>query len=453
MSPLPTLCALASLAATAFAGDWPTWRGPAGTGVAESAPPASFGADENVRWSIELPGRGCSTPIIVGETVYVTTAAPTGKPAEAQPDPEPEPEPEGRGRGRGRGRRGFGAAQLVEQSFDLLAIDRASGELRWRETLATATPHEGYHGQYGSWASASPVFDGEHLFVSFGSFGLFCVDLEGELVWKADPGAKLVMRRSFGEGATPVVHGDVLFHAFDHEGDSFAIAYDKRSGEELWRVDRDEPSVWAQPIVIEHGGETQVVASGTNRVRGYRLADGEVLWECGGLGVNAIPALVRHDDLILAMSGYQGANLIAIRLGGEGDVTAAEGAIAWSSPKGCSYTASPVLVGGKYYTVTDRGFISCFDATTGEGHYVEERLPRGSTLKASPVAADGKLYVPTEAGDVHVIRLGETYEVLGTHSFGEHAFIASPALVDGELYLRSMTHLFCVAETGEERGR
>jgi len=415
---------------------WPSWRGPLGTGVAEGAAPTSWSEEENIEWRVDVPGRGFSTPIVWGERIFLTTAVPTGAPA------EPAPREEG-GRNRRRGR-GFGAAP-VEQEFLVLALDRATGEELWRHQAAVATPHEGYHRQYGSYASASPVTDGEKLIASFGSFGLYALDLEGELLWSFDPEVELSMRNQFGEGANPVLYGDVVIHGYDHEGDSFALALNAETGKELWRVERDEPSVWSMPLVVEHEQGARAIFSGSNAVRAYALEDGELIWECGGLGLNAIPALQRDGDLLLAMSGYRGANLMALRLGGEGDLSDSE-AVVWQSARGCAYTASPVLHEGKYYVVQDGGKISCFDAQTGEPYYLEERLPRGSTLKASPIAAGGYLYVATEEGDVHVIELGEEYEVSATNHLEGHFYVSSPAVAEGRLLLRGPSELVCVGE-------
>jgi len=413
---------------------WPAWRGPAGNGVASTEAPTKWSDEENVRWMIELPGRGMSTPIVWGERLYLTTAVPTGE----APEVEPEPEEEGGGRG-------FRRVPLREQSYEVHCYDRNTGELVWRQVATVETPHEGYHATYGSWASAAPITNGEQLFVSFGSQGIYAYDLDGELSWKQELGVQLRMRNAFGEGHAPVLAGDALVLVCDQEDQSFVVALDRETGKELWRQERDEPSAWATPLVTEHGGRLQVVTSGTNRVRSYDPTTGEILWECGGIGLNAIPAVLRLEDTVIAMSGYREANIVAIELGGEGDLTGSD-SVAWTSAKGCAYTASPVLHDGLYYTVTDRGFISCFDALGGDALYVEERLPRGSTLKSSPIAAGELLYVPTEAGEVHVIKLGPDYEVVRTNSLTDQVFVASPIVVDGDLILRSVTHLICVSD-------
>jgi outer membrane protein assembly factor BamB len=397
---------------------WPHWRGPAHDGVAPVRLATEFGDDKNLRWKIELPGRGVSSPLVVGARLYLTTAVPSGSaPVEG--------------------------VAAEEQSFELHAYERADGKLAWKAVACVATPHEGFHKSYGSYASASPVCDGERLYVSFGSQGLHAYGLDGKLLWKHELGTRLVMRNGFGEGLAPVLAGDVLVQVCDQEEDSFVVALDKRTGKELWRSARTEPSTWATPLVTSVGDRLEVVTGGTTKVRSYAPRDGTLLWECAGLGLNVIPALVRHGDLVLAMSGYRDPRLMAIRLGKSGDLSGTD-AVAWSSVKGCAYTASPVLHAGLYYTVTDRGLISCFDAASGAAHYLEERLPRGSQLKSSPIAAGEFLYVPTEAGEVHLVRLGPKLDVAATNTFAEQVFIASPAAAEGTLYLRSLTHLFAV---------
>jgi outer membrane protein assembly factor BamB len=434
-----TLCALGFAIGSSSAGDghWPHWRGPEGTGVAPGALPTSWSDTENLKWKVEVEGRGFSTPVIWGDKLFLTTAVPMEEPTVEEPPASDE--------SGGRGRRP--SVRHGKQSYQVHAYDRGTGKLLWKQVAIESVPHEGYHSTYGSFASYSPVTDGKRLYVSFGSKGLYCYDTGGKQLWKKDLGVKLIMRNSFGEGANPAVHGDTLVHVFDHEEDSFMVALDTGTGEERWRVERDEPSSWATPLIIEHDGVWQVVTSATNRVRSHTLADGKLIWECGGLGANAIPNPLRYQDTILAMTGYRNDNCMAIKLGGKGDLTDSD-AVLWSGQKGLSYTASPVLAGGRLYAVMDRGFISCFDAKTGTGHYVEQRLPRGSSLKASPIAAGGKLYVPTEAGDVHVIALGDELEVLATNSLTDQFFVASPVAAEGELFLRSQTHLICISEAG-----
>lgn len=426
-----------AFAALGTGDDWTSWRGEGNTGVALGAAPTEWSDEEGVKWSIELPGRGFSTPLVVGDLIYVTTAVPLEEVA------APE-EPEDQGGGRRRGRGGRRSTPQVENAFVVIALDRASGKEAWRRTLAKATPHEGYHRTYGSHASASCMTDGERLYVPFGSWGLYALTFEGEPIWEVDLGVQLAMRNSFGEGAPPVVADGVIVQLLDHEGQSEIVALDSKTGKERWRKLRDEPSSWAMPLVTEVDGVRQVITSGTNMVRSYALKDGELLWECGGLGLNAIPAIIRHEGLVLCMTGYREPRLMAVMLGGEGDLTDT-GSVVWETTRATSYTASPVLHDGRYYAVTDRGFISCWDAATGKVHYVEQRLPRGSSLKASPIAAGGHLYVATEAGDVHLIELGDEYVVARTNTLADQFFVASPVVTGtGALLLRSRSHLYCI---------
>jgi outer membrane protein assembly factor BamB len=326
-----------------------------------------------------------------------------------------------------------------------------TGKEIWRKKACEAKPHEGFHRTYGSHASVSPVTDGSKVICSFGSQGIYCYDMDGALLWERDPGVELQMRRQFGEGANPALHGGVYVHVFDHEADSFMLALDSKTGEVKWRHERNEPSTWSTPLVTEHDGAWQVIVAGTNRTRSYELFGGKELWQCGGIGVNAIPTVVRHDDLVFVMSGYREPNLQAIRLGGKGDITDADPSpIAWSSNRGTSYTASPVLHEGRYYCVQDGGKISCFDATSGKAFYLEERLPRGTDLKASPLAAGGVLYVATEEGDVHMIALGEEFKLLGTNTLTDQFFVSSPIAVDGKLLLRGQGDLFCIVESASD---
>lgn len=400
---------IGSLSTATTAQDWPSWRGPDDTGMGRGDAPVSWSDVEGVRWRAAIPGRGHSSPVVWGDQVFVTTAVPTGRQA--------------------------------AHRFVLLSIDRATGNLLWERTAAEATPHEGHHRQYGSFASASPVTDGEHIYASFGSRGLYCYDLEGTLVWQKDLGQ---MRKflQFGEGTPLVLDDDRLIVKFDHEGDSFVVALDKATGAELWRAERDEITSWSPPLVVEHDGRKQVVVAATRRVRSYDFESGELLWEAAGLGRNQIPAPVHQGDLVFVMSGYTSPNLMAIRLGGQGDLTGSD-AIVWQNKQANAYTPSPVLFENQLYVLTDGGVLTNFDATTGEVHY-RQRLPGPSNFKASPVAVDDKLYLSSEEGQVLVVRLGPTFELLATNTLEGAVFIAAPAITNGEILLRSLDSLYAV---------
>jgi outer membrane protein assembly factor BamB len=406
---------------------WPQWRGPLNSGMAVGDAPLRWDDKANVRWRLEIPGRGHSTPVIAGDRLFLTTAVPTGK------GTAPE----------GRGRAGGGADAGLEHRFEVIAVDRLTGRVAWQRTATVATPHEGYHRIYGSFASNSPVTDGTRVFAFFGSRGLYAYDLDGTLLWQKDFGVKMRMDMAFGEGTPLTLHDGRLLLHFDHLDTGFLVMLDPATGREIWRTKRTEPYNWAAPYVATHDGRRQIILSGLT-VRGYDFDSGAYLWEAAGLGENTIPQPVQHDDLVFAMSGHTVKRLMAIRLGGKGVLTDTD-AIAWSTTRGASYTPSPVLHDNRLYVLTDNGLLSAYNATTGEPHYQQARLPKAYNFKASPVGAHGKLYLATEDEDVVVVQMGDAFEVLATNTMAGHSFIASPVIVDGVIYLRSRTHLFAIS--------
>ena len=417
------------------AGDWPYWRGPAADGMAVGDAPLKWTDTQNVKWKTEIPGRGHSSPVIWGDRVFLTTAVKIGVADEPAKPPQPDAKPNPL----------ISPGPQVEHQFDVLCLDRKTGKILWQRTATRAVPHEGYHGTYGSFASNSPVTDGKYLYAFFGSRGMYCYDLEGNLIWKKDFGVQMKMRMSFGEGMGPVISGNRLFLVFDYEGDSFMVALDKTTGKEIWRVNREEKSNWAAPLVVEYGGKKQVVVSAVNKVRSYDFESGKLIWECGGLGSNTIPHPVRQDDLVFVMSGHRDPKLMAIRLGREGDLTGTD-AVVWSQTRGNSYTPSPVLHDNKLYVLTDNGMVSCYNARTGEPYYHQVRLPKSYSFKSSPVGANGRLYLASENEDVLVLRMGEKLEVLATNTMPDQMFIATPAIYGGEIFLRSQNLLYCIGQ-------
>jgi outer membrane protein assembly factor BamB len=409
--------------------DWLQWRGPHNTGMAIGAAPLRWSDNANVKWNVSVPGRGHSTPVVVGERLFLTTAVPTGR-GSAAPD-----------RRRGSG---GGADAGLEHAFEVLAIDRASGETVWRRTATVATPHEGYHRTYGSFASNSPVSDGERLYAFFGSRGMYAYTLDGAPVWEKDFGVQLRMDQAFGEGTAPTLHDGRLILHFDNLDGGFLAMLDAATGNEVWRVPRTERYNWAAPFVATHAGRRQIVVNGLT-VRSYDFETGALIWQVEGLGENSVPQAVQHDDLVFAMSGHTVKILMALRLGRTGVLDDEDG-VAWTATRAVSYTPSPLLHDGRLYVVSDAGLVSCFDAATGERVYGPERLPRPYNFKASPVGAGGRMYLATEEGDVVVASLGDSFEVLATNTLRDQSFIASPVVVDESLYLRSRTHLFRIED-------
>ena len=421
---------------------WPQWRGPQATGVAPHAdPPLEWSETKNVRWKVKIPGRGSATPIIWGDRVYIQTAIETDKPAPADQQAEAEPtERQGR---RGRPRWGGGPKPTNLYKFCVMALDRRTGKVVWEHTVCEALPHEGGH-QYATYASNSPVTDGRHFLAYFGSRGLYCFDMQGKLLWQKDFG-DMRTRASFGEGSSPTLYGNAIVVNWDHEGDSFIVALDKQTGEQRWRVARDEITSWATPIVVDPGSGPQVIASAAKFIRGYDLASGEVIWKCGGMTNNVIPCPVFGHGLLYALSGFRGSALLAIRIdGARGDITGSE-SIAWQHDKGTPYVPSPLLYGDTLYFLSgNKAILSCFDAQSGKEHYGRQRLEGLREVFASPVGAHNHVYIAGREGTTLVLARGPEFRVLATNSL-EERFDASPAIVDNELYLRGHDYLYCIA--------
>ncbi len=421
---------------TGAAGDlWSTWRGPSHSGAAAHGdPPVEWSETKNVRWKIDLPGRGSSSPVVWGDLIFLTTAIPKGD----APSDEAQDTPAA-----GAGRRGPPAKEPTSVlEYVVLAIDRSDGRIRWQKTVREGLPTAGTHAT-GSWASNSAVTDGNHVFAYFGSQGLYCLDMEGQVVWERDLG-DMEKRREFGEGSTPVLHGDKIFVQWDHEGPSFLFALDKATGKDVWKVSRDEISSWSTPLVVEHGGVPQVVTSATGRVAGYHADTGELLWHSTGMTVNVIPTPVTLDGLVIAMSGFRGNALLAIRLAGaSGDLSGSD-AIAWSLDRDTPYTPSPLLYDGTLYFVkTNRAILSSFEARTGKERYSQQRLEGLGTIYSSPVGVADRVYVTDRDGKTAVVRHGPEFTVLATNTLDD-GFDASMAIVGDEILLRGHEHLYCI---------
>jgi outer membrane protein assembly factor BamB len=324
-----------------------------------------------------------------------------------------------------------------------MALDRRDGRVAWSTAVREEVPHEGAHAT-NSFASGSPVSDGSHVYAFFGSRGLYCLDLEGKVIWEKDLG-DMRTRMGFGEGASPALHGNVLVVPWDHEGESFVVALDKTSGDELWRAARPGPTSWTTPVVTEVSGRPQVILAGTAATVSYDLASGEEVWRCTGLTSNVIPTPVIGHGMVFLMSGFRGSSLQAVRLEqARGDITGGD-AIAWGLDRATPYVPSPVLSGRTLYFLRgSTGTITCFDAVTGQQHYEGQRLEELPNVYASPVAAGGRIYVCGREGAVAVLEDGPEFKLLATNQMGE-GIDASPAIAGDEIYLRGSRHLFCIA--------
>ena len=419
--------------------NWHQWRGPHATGAAagDANPPLTWSETENVRWKVAIPGMGHATPIVWEEKIFVQTAIQ----GEAQKVEEPDDDNPFSGFFR---QRGGGPTNTYQ--FALLAINRSDGSILWQKTLREEVPHEGTH-QDASFASNSPVTDGEYVYAYFGSRGLYCVDMDGNVKWEKDIGE---MRKSnaFGEGSCPVLYGNTLIIVQDHEGPtpSFIIALDKRNGDVLWKTERDERTTWTTPLVVEQDGKPQVIVPATNRTRSYDLATGKLLWECGGLTRNVIPTPVADDGFVYVTSGFRGNSLQAIRLDVAKDDITNSDAIVWQHNRNTPYVPSPLLYqDALYFLKSNDGILSAFNIKTGEANYGPERLQGISNVYSSIVGAAGRVYIASRNGTVLVVKHSPTFQVLATNKLDD-SFNASPVIVGSELYLRGQAYLYCIAE-------
>ena len=412
---------------------WGQWRGPDATGVAQFGnPPTEWSETRNIRWKVEIHGRGSASPIVWGDKVFLLTAVPHGDPVASQPPPG----------GRGRGRR---PRAVRMHRFTVLALDRQSGDVVWERVARDAVPHEGHQEPNGTYASGSAVTDGEYLFAFFGSWGLYAYDMDGHLQWEVDLGTRL-MRNAFGEGTTPALHGDTLVVTWDHiGGQSFIVALDRRTGEERWRANRDEIDTWATPLIVRHAGRAQVITPAMDRVYSYDLETGAIVWQSRGTTMNAIPSPVHADGIVYVMSGFRGNNLQAIRLADASGDIAASDAIVWQLDRDTPYVPSPLLYNNALYVIkSNDGILSVFDPLTGEPHYQRQRLQGVPNVFASPVGAAGRVYITGRDGTTLVIRHGDQYDVLASNTLDD-GFDASPAIVGNEIYMRGYRYLYAIA--------
>jgi outer membrane protein assembly factor BamB len=411
--------------------NWHQWRGPLATGMAPHGdPPVRWDAKTNVKWKAALPGRGSSTPIVWHDQIFILTAIDTGRHPDTLPVTESDPRFEKKTK----------PPQTVYQ-FVVLCFDRKTGELRWRQTATEQVPHEGHHPTH-SYAAGSPFTDGRRLYVSFGSRGIYCYDLAGKLQWCRDLG-RLNTRLGWGEAVTPVTHGDTVIVNWDQEAGSFITALDARTGNPRWKVDRDEPTSWATPLVVQSNGRTQVIVNGTKRVRSYDLATGRVIWECGGQTINAIPSPVIGDGVVFCMTGYRGAAAYALPLSASGDITNTQ-KIIWHYDRGTPYVPSPLLTGNRlYFTHANDPLLTCLDAKTGKPLIDRERLPGLKSLYASPVSAAGRIYFVGRDGTTVVLKQSDKLEVLATNRLDD-PIDASPAIVGKQMFLRGEKYLYCL---------
>lgn len=428
--------------------NWPQFRGPGSLGIhpdPQTQAPEVWGPATNIEWSREVPGMGWSSPVVWGSKIFLTTVV-------SQGDVE-EP------------KKGlYFGGERPEPPKDLhiwkaLCYDLESGKLLWETNLKQGAPASPRHVK-NTYASETPVTDGEHLFVYFGHSGLYALDLEGAVAWSKvwDP---FPMRLGWGTSASPVEHGDRVFILNDNEESSFLAAYKKENGEEIFRVDREEPSGFSTPFIWEHSKGVELVTTGVNRTRSYDL-DGNLLWEYPGMSSIVIPTPFAVGDTLYLCAGYVGDRrksgqplkpVYAIQAGAKGDLTlepetrSGKGVL-WMTEDASSYNPTPVVYQDRFYTLWDFGFLSCLDARTGEEIYEKQRVRSSGSagFTASPWAANGKIFCLSEDGDTYVFKAGDDFELLRVNPLDELC-MATPALVGDRLIVRTQSKLISIRES------
>ena len=429
---LPTL---ATGQTVSTSGNWAHWRGPTANGVADdgATPPITWSKSENIAWSTDLPGQGTSTPIVWGDQVFVLSAEQTDRKSDKPRVTNEQSKTE---------------LPDVYYKFAVSSIDRKSGSINWTRLCIEDVPHEGHHPTH-TYAGSSPTTDGQRLYVSFGSRGIFCYSLDGELLWKTDLG-DMQTRYGWGESVTPVIHGDSLVINWDQEVGSFITCLDAATGDRKWTTARPgEVTSWNTPMITEHDGRHVVVVNGTNRARAYELETGKELWSCGGQTVNAIPSPIRYRNNAIVMSGYRGSLGISIPLNSTGDLTDSDAAT-WSIEKGTPYVPSPLLVSNRlYFTGTNRNVLTVLDADMGKSLTEPIRLSALRNIYASPIIANDHIYIIDREGTCVVLTNSATPEVVATNNI-EDATDSSPVVVGNQLFLRSWTKLYCISDSSPE---
>jgi outer membrane protein assembly factor BamB len=443
---------MACLAAAALADDWPEFRGPNGSAVsADKQLPAEWGRDSNVAWKVKLHGYGWSSPVVWGDRVFVTTAV-----------SDNQKKPSGGMGGFSPGGFGGGRPPSDVYKWQVYCLKASDGAELWHQTAAEHKPTIAIMAA-NTYASETPLTDGERVYAYFGMTGVFCFDMDGKPLWNKDLGSYR-MGMGYGTGGSPAQDARRLFVQCDNEEKSFLVALDKKTGEELWRKERPEASTWSTPLVWKNKGRTEVVCMGSKKVRSYDPETGEQLWELGGMSGQCHASPATGDDLLyvgtgggFGPSGFGsggfgpgggGRPLFAVKAGASGDITlkgdaTSNDGVAWFQPQAGPDMASPLVYDGYVYVLEQRGSrLSCYDAKSGERVY-RERLSGATGFTASPTACDGKVFCPADDGRTYVVQAGRDFKVLAKNDLNEMMW-ASPAVAGGSLFLRTVDHLYCI---------
>jgi outer membrane protein assembly factor BamB len=429
--------------ATVTASDWPQWRGPNGTGVTgETGLPERWSATENVAWKAAITGLGVSTPIVVGDHVFVTSQLGAGVRQQGN-----HPRLVQGGDAAAAGERALGASREARAQADrdgrtfflVEAFHRADGRRVWEHRLEAEGPLSGVHDKHNL-ASPSPVSDGRMVYAWFGTGQIVALDLNGKLIWQRHLGKEVSPYDViWGHSSSPTLFEDTLILLSDHNPVSYLLAVDARTGRDRWRADRGKGRMsYSTPLVVAGPSGPELIVNSSERVDAYDPRTGAPLWHTGGVNRFPVPSPVFHDGVIYMSRGYRSSPYMAIRPGGRGDITKSH--VVWESPTGAPYISSLVHDGGLIYMATDVGAVTVVDAKTGQRVW-QQRIE--GVFSASPVAGDGKVYFVSENGETIVMRAGRTPEVIARNDLGER-MIASPAISNGRIFIRTDDHLFAI---------
>jgi len=425
---------------TTRAQNWPSFRGPNASGVAEGTnPPTSWDLEktQNVLWKTNIPGLSHSSPIVWGNQVFVITAVSSDANASFKAKD-----------------RGIDlATDDAKHTWMIFALDKRNGRVLWTDKPYEGVPRARRHVK-ATQANSTPVTDGRYVVAVFGSEGLACYDTNGKLLWKQDlgvlnPGLWDDKDSSWGHASSPIIYRDLVIVQADGHKQSFIAAFNLKDGKQAWRVERNEITSWTTPSIYQGKDRTELIANGGRYIRGYDPLTGKELWRFADNDTQVkMQAPLIANDLIYITGGYPpGRAMYVFRPGAVGDISLKAGQdtnafLAWRTSKGSPYTPTPIVYGDQFYVLADNGVLSSYDAKTGELIY-QQRLP--TSFSASPVAADGKLYLASEDGDVFVVKAGRQYELLSKNVMGQ-PLMATPAITQGMLILRGDKAIYAIGE-------
>jgi outer membrane protein assembly factor BamB len=416
---------------------WPGWRGPAGNGLSTlTGLPSSWDAARNVAWKTPVEGRGHSSPVVWGKRIFLTTdiegeVLPGAGAVKHKLNNEPFVHPDSVGADK-------------KHTLKVLCLDADSGKQLWERTAYEGAVFDGTH-RFNTFASPTAVTDGKFVYAYFESQGLYKYDFEGKLLWKMSLGG--IATLGVGTGVSPVLFEDKIIILADQDNgeNSFIAAVSTADGKIAWKDTREATLTWMTPVLIEVAGRTQLITAGTENVIAYDPRSGKEIWKTEGLENNVVHTPVFGNGMVIVSSGYPGKKVIGLRL----EPKAGEDRVAWRYAKGVGYITSPILYGDYLYLMTDSGLLTCLDARTGEVKYEAKRFPKPGQFSGAPVAIDGKLMITSRDGDTYVVKAGPVHEILGTNSLGENVF-ASLALAGDSIYIRAEKNLYRIREVKKQ---